>query len=324
MRASFISKIALLLLGLFLFYPKPQTLKAENLPGGGLTISPPLLELNLKPGETYVGKIKITNTSEKMMEVYPQAMNFRAKGEGGEPEFFSDDDSSNSYALSAWLKFSPRKLAFTLEQYTEWDFQIVVPQNAEPGGHYGVIFFSTEPPEVSKDITQIALQTKIGSLILVKVAGAIEESAFLKEFSAPHFLFKPPVDLVVRIQNTGNVHIKPQGEISLLNWQGKLLSELPINEKSNNVLPDSTRKFDAQWQATQKPFYKMPIGKFSGDIKIVYGETAKTLNGEVSFWVIPWWFIILVAIVLIFLIILIWRKIKKRRKRRKPERIIIR
>lgn len=317
MRIHFFHKVIILELLVFLvIFCCFRPAKAETLPGSGLMISPPIFDLNLKPGETYNNKIKISNTSEKLSEVYPQAMNFRAKGENGEPDFYPAEEEAKNYSLANWFLFSTRKLAFEPNQYLEWNFQINVPQDAEPGGHYGVIFYATEPPQLQKDTTQVALQTMLGSLFLVKIAGAINENAVLKEFSAPRFLFKPPVDFNVRIENKGNVHIKPQGEISIKNWRGKLITDVGVNEKKNNILPDSIRRFDQKWDAASKPFWKIPIGRFQANLRLVYGETEKTLDGTVYFWVIPWWFIILVAIVLIFLIILIWRKIKKRKRRK--------
>ena len=284
-----------------------------QIPGEGLTISPPLFELTLKPGETSSQTIKITNPTKKLMEVYPLVMNFRAKGEGGEPAFYSAKEEEAKFSLAHWISFRQTKLALTPEQVVEFKYQIITPGDAEPGGHYGVVFFATEPPKPQEDISQVAIASMIGSLILGKVPGAIIEKGFLEEFSARKFYFKLPVNFITRISNLGNVHFKPQGEITIKNWRGKEIEKVPINIAKGNVLPDSTRKFEEKWSpgsANWKTF-----GRFSANLRVVYGESEKTLGGSVIFWIIPWWLIIIILAIIVAVIVLIW--FLRRRKKKK-------
>jgi len=117
------------------------------LPGEGLTISPPINEPEIKPGETKSYIIKISNPTKELVEATPEVMDFRAKGEGGEPEFYAAEEASGQYALSSWITFAEPKIALAPEQVKEFEYTITVPTNAEPGGHYGAVFFSTAPPE---------------------------------------------------------------------------------------------------------------------------------------------------------------------------------
>lgn len=301
-------KIILLFLFLianFFIFPIKST---AQIPGEGLTISPPIFELTLKPGETYSKTIKVTNPTEKLMEVYPLVMNFKAKGEGGEPAFYSATEEEAKFSLAHWIKFSQTKIALTPEQVVEFDYQITVPKDAEPGGHYGVIFFATEPPELEQDITQVAIASMIGSLVLVKVPGTIIEKGFLEEFSAKRFYFKPPVDFHIRIANLGNVHFKPQGDITVKNWQGEEVDKIAVNETKGNVLPDSTRKFEEKWERNG-----LILGRFSADLRVVYGEGEKTLDGKLIFWIIPWWSIASLVVIIVIITLTIWL-IKRRRK----------
>ena len=150
----------------------------------------------------------------------------------------------------------------------------------------------------------------VGSLILTKVPGAIIEKGVLEEFSAKKFNFKPPVNFKIRIANLGNVHFKPQGDITIKNWRGKALEKISINSGRGNVLPDSIRKFEEKWQASRWAF-----GRFSANLNLTYGENEKTLNSKIIFWIIPWWAIVIFALIIVLIIFTIWI-IRKRRKRR--------
>lgn len=318
--------LTLFLLALFLVLAGAPFILAQ-FEGEGLTISPPVKELTLVPGQSTAQAIKLTNPTKNIIEVYPKAMDFKAKNEGGEPEFFISGEEGKNFSLSAWIKLNQTKIALTPEQVVEFSYTINTPEDAEPGGHYGVVFFASEPPEIEKDTSQVAIGSMIGSLVLGRVPGDIKEEGKLETFQAPWFSFKPPVEFITRIANTGNVHFKPKGEIKIKSFFGKEKGSIKVNEEQGNVLPDSIRKFTQKWEPKVTLF--SPIGRYTGELKLTYGEDEKTLTGKVVLWIIPLWFIILTIILLVLLIIfVIWhyRKNKEKKsiedlkKQRPPER----
>ncbi len=308
MKRVFAILFCLVILVSFVVLPAQAKIKGE-----GLTISPTLEELTLEKGKSHSDVIKVTNPTGKTMEVYPQIMNFSAVGEGGEPTFYPVTDEEQNFSLAHWIEFSQTKLALTPEQIIEFDYKIKVPTDAEPGGHYGVIFFATEPPEIGQDANKVALSSMIGSLILVKVPGKIIEKGSLEEFSAKQFYFNPPVDFITRIKNSGNIHFKPQGEITLKDMFGNELKRIPVNDSKGNVLPDSIRKFENNWDGNGK----IRIGRFTADLRIVYGDKEITLDDKLVFWIIPWWLIVAVGVVVVGGII--WIILHKRKKNKKQK-----
>jgi len=283
---------------------------SAQISGDGLTISPPILELETKPGETYNQIIKITNPTNNLIEVYPQVMNFRASGEGGEPAFYPATEEEANFSLAQWIKFNQSKVALTPEQVVEFNYSIEVPADAEAGGHYGVIFFATQPPKAEEDQSQISISSMIGSLILAKVPGTIIEKGFLESFKANRIYLKLPATFQVRISNLGNVHFKPRGDITIKGMFGGESDKIQLNQARGNVLPDSIRKFEEKWNPE-----KIIIGRYTADLRVVYGESEKTLDGQVVFWVLPLWFLLALGgliISIIVLIIIIKKKLKNR------------
>lgn len=295
---------------LFFFIGFNKSLAASN---EGLTISPPISDLSLKPGDISEQTIRLTNPTDKLMEVYPQVQNFRAQGEGGEPDFYAASNDDSKFSLGSWIKFSQTKLALTPEQVIEFKYRISVPEGAEPGGHYGAIFFATEPPKSNAGSNQVSVISAIGSLVLVRTPGEINENGKLTDFSANKFYFNRPILFTTRIQNSGNIHFKPKGQIVVKNWQGKSVESIDFNSVSGNVLPDSTRKFEEKWQPN-----KWTFGYFSANLALSYGENNQTFQGKLTFWIIPYWLIISLAVILVVLIIIIWRK-KIRKPKPRPQ-----
>lgn len=256
--------------------------KAET-KGEGLTISPPITELTLDSGKSVMKTIRLTNPTGKIVEVYPKVMNFKAKGEGGEPAFFEKSEEESKFSLASWIAFSANKIALAPEQVVEFSYDITVPEKAETGGHYGVVFFASEPPKAEEDSSKVSIGSMIGSLILVKVPGQITEKGFLESFQSEKTTYaNPKVNLITRISNLGNVHFKPRGTIVIKNQSGKVVDTLNFNEQSGNVLPDSTRKFENLWEKKG-----LLIGKYSAELKLTYGENEKTLEGKTAFWILP-------------------------------------
>lgn len=278
--------------------------------GEGLTISPPILELSLKPGESSNQTIRITNPTEKVVEFYPRAMNFEAKGESGEPSFYESTDESHKFSLARWISFKETKLALTPEQVVEFKYTISVPSDAEPGGHYGVMFFANEPPKSEDNTSKVSLGSMVGSLVLVRVPGQVSEKAVLEEFkSAKKLYFDNNTNLITRVANVGNVHFKPRGVIEIKGWFGEP-QKLIFNEQTGNVLPDSTRKFENAWKPSG-----IKIGRYTAKLLLTYGETEKNIYGETTFWIIPWWLLIVIAVLVLLIISFVfWRRGRKKKK----------
>jgi len=154
----------------------------------------------------------------------------------------------------------------------------------------------------------------IGSLVLVKVPGQITEKAIIEEYKTDKKLyFKTPTNFVTRITNLGNVHVKPRGGIEIKGWFGAPKEKIAVNDQGGNVLPNSTRKFENKWE-----FSKFAFGYFSAKLDLVYGDSEKTLTDKVSFWIIPWWLIIVVTVLIIVtVLVVLW--LKKKKKNKKPK-----
>lgn len=280
--------VLILLLGLALvFFTLGSALAQETF---RVRFSPPLLELELDPGDAHQEVIKFENLSSEATDFYPLVQDFVPEGETGGKRFLEPDEIAPSFSLSRWVTVTQEKITLQPGEKATVPFTITVPQDAEPGGHYGAVLLSTTPlpPQTVGGIgsgAAVAVASRTGPIILVRVSGAITEAAELVELSTDkNFYEYPPVNFAARVKNLGNVHLKPYGQITIKNQFGKTQTHLPINEKLGNVLPQSIRKFDSQWK--KKGF---TLGRFTAEISLAYGDsTQQELVGSISFWIIPW------------------------------------
>ncbi len=289
----------------------------------GVAISPPVMEVSADPGETIEKQIKLTNPLDHTVQLYPLVYDFLARGEEGQQNFFPPTSEAQTYSLASWISHNRPVVSLAQNEEDIFDFQIDVPKDAEPGGHYGVVFFSTAPEEVQAKPGQITISGMVGSLILLKVSGDIHERAEIVEFSAPKYSLSGPINFVTRIENLGNIHFKPRGSINILDWRCENVDSLDLNAKAGNILPESIRRFENKWNNQGK------WGKFTAKVSVTYGDRKQKIEDEVVFWIIPIYILIIIGLVLILLIILVvWlirnnkaRKIQKSKPEDRPRAV---
>ena len=283
-----------------------------------LTISPPRFELDGNPGSIINQTIKLFNETEETRIFYPAVQDFAARGEAGEPGFV---EKSEEYGLSDWLKMDLLPISLAAKERKEISFTVEVPDNAEPGGHYAAIFFSTQPPTEILGATPIAIAGKLGSLVLLRVGGEITEIGKLLEFDTKdkkNFYTHLPIDFYLRFENLGNVHLKPQGQIKITGILDITATPttIVVNQAGGNVLPKSIRRYEESWtkpgsKATTLPGFVeelkaqwkgFAIGKFTAHLNLIYGTEGRQVAAVKDFWVFPWLLILLMAVVLVGLI----------------------
>jgi len=301
--------VAMLLFGWFVRVPAGAQSTTVNA-AQGMQISPTLVELNATKGKTYNINLTITNVTAADLVYTTSADDFNAANETGSPHIILDSKLPPTASIITWLSTVPE---FTLPAHKSRlvTVQIVVPSDAEPGGHYGVLRFSGTAPEVKS--TGVGLSASAGVLILIRVDGAISEKATLASFYTSStqkgkqnsFFENGPISFIVRIKNDGNIHVKPVGNVEVRDMFGGLVSNFSINKEKSNVLPKSIRRFDES--KLNKPWM---IGQYTANLTIGYGTTGQAITNTITFWVIPYKIIIAVILVLVTLVFIFRRMIK--------------
>jgi hypothetical protein len=262
------------------------TLAQERL---SITLTPPLFRLTLSPGESWPSSVKLVNVNDYDLTVYATTKDFTDSNGKGNPEFLPpSDDPNNTHSLGSWISVPKGPLVIPRGSTKDIPFSIHVPQGAEPGGHYGAIQVGTVPVG-EKGESGVAVGSQVATLFFIRVSGSVTEAAAIRDFySASSFVGSATQNFVLAVENTGNVHVQPQGEILIKNMWGKVRGTIAINKETNfgNVLPSSSRTFEFVWDGEENLF---DIGLYSAEVSISYGEEAKqSLYRKTSFWVIPW------------------------------------
>jgi len=302
---------------------------AAPIPSSALTISPSRLEFSANPGQRVEDIIRVFNETKDTIDIFTSAANFTAKiGETGEPEFLIPGEKEEG--LATWIDIEEGPITLLPNEQKIIPFTVNVPLAADPGGHYAAIFFSPSPPEGEGGV--VGVIGKLGALVLLRVSGDIKEEGRLTEFSLKDnekIYNHLPVDFGIRFENTGTVHLKPQGDILIKNIFGGESAIVEVNKPKigtgGNVLPDSIRRFEASWikkeigESEPTGFLEklkaekdnFAFGRYKADLVLDYGTQGKKSQATLTFWVIPWRLTLLTIIGLLILIFLLIIGIKR-------------
>ncbi len=286
LKQYFIFVLLLLITGFFGFLS--ISVKAQD--SLSLTITPPLIKVNMDPGETWSSFVKVVNDNSSKLTVYAHTMDFKSGKEGG-LEFIpkSDIKEGQRFLLSQWIEIESGPFVIAPFKSKKIPFTIRVPEDAEPGGHYAAILIGTKPP-ANKEIkgSAIKVASQVTSLILLNIEGEVTEQGFIREFSTERLFYqKPEVKFKLSFANSGNVHLHPVGEIKIYNMWDKERGTIPINKDSHfgNVLPQSKRTWIFEWRGEESPF---EIGRYKAELILSFGQQARqTASSIIYFWIIP-------------------------------------
>ncbi|MDD5528370.1 MAG: hypothetical protein PHO56_05405 [Patescibacteria group bacterium] len=260
-----------------------------------LKITPSILEKLVKPGDILAQQIKLANQSDQEITFYAYLKDFKAAAddETGKAQLIVPGSEPGNY-VSSWVDISTDGIKLAPGQEQAIPYTINVPSNVGPGGYYGAIVFGTVAPKAKPGETDkgasIGVAEQAASLLLLQIAGIADERAEIREFKTDKLFYATPftVDFSTKIQNFGNVHVKPMGVIEISNMLGKKVAALPVNDKGGNILPKSARLFTNTWKDS------FGFGRYEAALILSYGTPAesggegkKTLTMFWYFWIFP-------------------------------------
>ena len=280
---------------IFLFFILGGLIFAQIVFAQGISIgmSPLVFEITGNPGDVIENQLKVANPSGSTIRIKMTVEDIAPTGEAG--FVVVEPAETETYSLSRWVRCEPEEFVLKPKEERWVRFTINIPENAEPGGHYGTVVAGAI--SIAGGATGAAIAPRVGALVLLTVPGEMKEILTIKDFTAPRYSEYGPIKFVMRFENEGTVHVRPKGLITITNWLGKKVADVSFPER--NVLPGAVRKFEAIWN--QKWLW---AGKYVATLTGTYGMSNTPLTPVViTFWAFPWKIGLLIVIFIILTIL---------------------
>jgi hypothetical protein len=254
------------------------------------TISPSVLELSGARGEVVETLFSILNTGTSDQTYYVDVLDFGPVDETGTPQFFEVEEGTND--LTDWIQFLTSEVHVPTQTAVDVPVSIVLPDDIPSGGYYAAITVANAPADVIAANGAI-IEAKTAILVLLTVEGETMEKIALLDLNGPEdsniygtYTF--------RVQNQGNVHVTPEGALTLSGAFGTVLKEVLINTEGGRVLPGTTRSYTVTvensvqgWLGTAwQQLTHGVMGTVTAKVLVEAGGETQTTN--VSMEAMPW------------------------------------
>lgn len=301
-NSSLLIKIVAPLGIFFLIFSIPKA-HAQTL---SLAISPPILEIMIKPGKSITQVYKLTNNGDPAVIVARIA----ELGTNGIEE-------NPSFHLEPWIGFLSSDVImgkpFILPKGKTKEFILKV---NPPGGtperdYYRVLAFTTYPNPAG-DSSQSQVSETLGSPLLITTTktGFLNKNAKIVEFDIPKIMDSfGPVQTTIAVANTGTTYTRPVGTITLKGMLGsasyEIIPRIVLQGQRRNLATTDTST-DADSPTLNLPgFY---FGPYELKVQFTLDQGTKSFTETRKFYGIPW-----KIILVLFVILLIFVAVRKRR-----------
>lgn len=290
-----------------------EIIQAQSQSGLNVTVSPTVIEVSDSPGSTIKGKFRLRNNSGEPLSLTIHVDKLNPSEDGR----VSPATARKEDAYISWLEFDKTSLNANSREWTDVSYTLNIPDDAAFGYYYAIRI--TQNTKVENTNTTVLGEIIIPLLLEVKKDGAKREVKLLN-FKVNNFINEYlPVSFTTTVENTGNIHSKPRGNIFIKGAGNKDLGVLEVNEGLGSVLPNSKRAFESSWtdgflvhgqdgvKINWNKLTDFRFGKYTANLLLVYdsGERDIALESSTSFWVIPYTAlaVILISLIILFFVI---------------------
>ncbi|KAA0206698.1 hypothetical protein EDM68_01165 [Candidatus Uhrbacteria bacterium] len=273
-----------------------------------LTVHPAIQDIEIDPGQTETRTVTLENDEATVQTYVFSIQKFVPKGEFGQQQFL---DSSDMSGLPEWMYVDRSEVTLAPGQALSLPITIRAPEDANAGGYYAALFLSRTQAAGE----ELAMLPRVGILFFVRVSGPAIERLILEDFAtdSDSSYAHLPVGFRVSILNEGNVHLAPEGTITVRNAFGSTVAKLRVNAEGGNILPDSRRVYrvawikgpvpegGGYWQGLLRELSNFAFGPYRATLELRGDGFAQPMRSEIAFSVWPWrTFVALVALVFAF------------------------
>ncbi len=263
-----------LIIGVWLLIT-PSAVQAQAI---SLSITPPLLEITIKPGKEYRQVYGIINSGSDVV-LTPKILYFTPSDDFGNVDI-------TTVEAPEWIKYNKEK--FSLKSGSRRDFYILidVPEDAQETDHYLSLVFESEAPTNTTNQIGTQYQTQIASNILLTISkdGNPKKSAEIINFDTPQisdsFLF--PITYSITLANTGNSFWKPIGKI-IANDQTLKLAEQNVISGHKRQIKCVENEELVDCKLSKKPI----LGVLSSTLEFSIDDDPKIYTKEVKTYILP-------------------------------------
>lgn len=256
--------------------------------------SPKVMEFTVEPRDNFQETIKITNTTDRRIYIYPTVNAIALDEDGAILEYITPALTDRTTNVTSWIEIQRGRVDLGPRESVKVPVTFKIHFNAEPGRYYAFIGLA-ESDKQYKAQEQVAAGTAPGIVVRLDIAEDAKEELELVQLRTNRFIFNQETrNLAVIVKNTGDVPTTPRGEVILYDVRGNEVSALSINAEGVSLEPKSEQTF------TLVVPEELAIGRHKAFLQMGYGSNQAANVYDTNFFtVIPVQWLLLVFVLLL-------------------------
>lgn len=246
------------------------------------SITPLIIEQTAAPRDMFEESVKITNTTDRKLRIFPTVNQITLGDEGEIKEFIPASMSDNTTSVTSWIEVTRGRVEINPGETLKLPVMITINPNAKPGEYY-VFLGLAEGSKRDEAEVKVMAGTAPGVVIRIELADTKNEYLRLSSYRVDRFVTdESKAQVVYEVENIGDITIVPRGEIILYDVRGTEVGSLSINTDEISVPPGERVSFTS-------PLPEVGfIGKFKAFLALEYGVAqAATIYDTTYFTVVP-------------------------------------
>lgn len=206
-----------------------------------IALSPVKKDYKFDAGSSHADSVTIINDGAVAYSLKVYASPYSVTGEDYTPDFFTTRKNTD---IDSWVKFGQSTYKLEPGASVTVPYTIVVPADATPGGHYGVIFAETQPATGQRETSSVERKKRVGALLYATVNGTYQMGGTFKGVRTPGLQFTSPLKSELTIENTGSSDFDVDTVFAVSDIFG---SRKYTDTKEYRLLPKTERKIQLSW-----------------------------------------------------------------------------
>jgi len=262
-------KLCLFILVSILFIAPPDLALSQI----SITVVPPLVETSIPAGGLRSFRLVVSNLGNRPVDIQGYTCDLKLNPDGTPLVL---DAGVTSYSCARWIELTEDKFTLDAGSKKVVGATVKVPRG-ERGGRYAVILFESLSSGIRKS-GNVILGARLGTILMVTIPWTLKKEVEISQIKigeAPVSSLDTrqgkisiqPINFIVSLKNTGNVHITSKGSVVIKDGKGRIIDRIPLEAGTGTVFPDGVRDFPGTWSNPRK----MVKGKYTAEARISFG-----------------------------------------------------
>lgn len=244
-----------------------------------LVATPMIIDGKGKPREILSYTLTLTNSSSRLLTVYPWVTNYSAAS-GTEP--MPDPTRADlSTSLANWIELTRGVITLLPGESREIPILIQISLSAAPGERHALMKFAHGTNRIDAESN---IAGTLAVPVNIEVVDDAKELLQLGSFAPKKQWFTgKDAEFDFSLENIGNRGLVPRGKVRIFDRRGAEVAAIDANRDGERIDPSAGALLGAVWNADGE------FGRYKAMLDLSYGDGGRaTLQDTVFFWVIPW------------------------------------